>query len=132
MGTTDNKRVVEAYMGRFARSDIDGVLAMMSDDATWTVVGKPHLFAGAGVRSKDEMGRVWRELYARLDGGLDMSVTGMVAEGEEVAAEVASHATTKDGRVYANAYHFLITVRAGKVARVKEYTDLMHAAEVFG
>jgi ketosteroid isomerase-like protein len=34
--------------------------------------------------------------------------------------------------IYPNACQFLITVRDGTIARVNEYTDLMHAAKVFG
>jgi hypothetical protein len=42
---------------------------MMTDDATWEVVGKPHLFAGAGVKTKTDMARIWPDLLERLDGG---------------------------------------------------------------
>lgn len=132
MNTQNNKRLVQTYLDLFGRSDIDGLLAMMPEDATWTIVGKAHLFALAGSHSKAEMEGLWRDLYARLEGGLQMSVTGMIAEDDKVAAEVISEAKTHDGKIYSNAYHLLVTLRDGKVARIKEYTDLMHAAEVFG
>jgi hypothetical protein len=132
MSSQHNKRVVQTYMNLFGLSDIDALLAMMTEDATWTIVGKPHLFATAGTKSKAEIEGTWRSLYQRLDGGLHMSVTGMIAEGEQVAAEVVSEAKTRDGKVYANAFHFLFTFRDGKITGVKEYTDLMHAVEIFG
>ncbi|TXC71296.1 nuclear transport factor 2 family protein [Sphingomonas ginsenosidivorax] len=132
MSTARNKEVVQAYMDLFGRADIDGLLAMMTEDATWTIVGKPHLFAGVGEKSRGEIENIWRKLYAGIDGGLDMAVTGMIAEGDQVAVEVVSHAQLTNGTVYENAYHFLVTVRDGRIAAVKEYTDLMHAAEIFG
>lgn len=132
MSTQDNKQIVQTFMDLFEKSAISDILALMTDDATWEVVGKPHLYAGAGVKTKAQMSRIWPDIYQKLDGPLEMRVTGMIAEGDLVAAEVQSHALTKAGKVYANDYHFLITIREGRIAVVKEYTDLMHAADVFG
>lgn len=132
MNAEDNKRIVEVFCGHFERAAIDDVLEMMSDDATWWVNGKPYLFAGAGIKTKSEMAQVWHDLYALLDGGLSMDVVGMIAEGGRVAAEVRSHAATRSGKIYENDYHILFRLRDGKVVEVKEYTDLMHAAEIFG
>jgi ketosteroid isomerase-like protein len=132
MSTEENKRVVQAFMDLFEGAAIMDALDLMTDDATWQVVGKPHLYGGAGVKTKAQMARIWPELFATLEGGLQMRVFGMIAEGDLVAAEVRSDATTRTGKRYENDYHFLITVRDGRIAAVKEYTDLMHAAEVFG
>lgn len=132
MNVEDNKRIVEVFCGHFERAAIDDVLEMMSDDATWWVNGKPHLFPGAGIKTKTEMVRVWHGLYASLDGGLRMDVVDMIAEGDRVAAEVRSHAATKSGKIYENDYHILFRLRDGKVVEVKEYADPMHAAEIFG
>jgi ketosteroid isomerase-like protein len=132
MSIGENKRIVREFMTLFERSAFAELLDMMAEEATWTIAGKPHLFAGAGVKTKGQMGSIWEGLYETLDGGLEMKVIGMVAEDDRVAAEVRSHATTKSGKIYDNDYHFLIVVRDGKIAQIKEYTDLMHAAEVFG
>ena len=55
----------------------------------------------------------------------------MTAEDDRVAVEATSFATMEDGRVYANSYHFLVTIRDGKVATVREYMDTIHARETF-
>ena len=55
----------------------------------------------------------------------------MVAEGDKVAVEAESYAKTVTGGVYNNHYHFLITVRDGQIAGVKEYMDTLHAKQVF-
>ena len=44
--------------------------------------------------------------------------------------EVESDTETNTGRGYNNFYHFLIRVRDGKIASVKEYLDTMHANKV--
>ena len=132
MSTVQNKRIVEAFCGHFAHARISEVLAMMHEDATWWVNGKPHLFAGAGIKTRAEMAGIWQGLYAVLDGGLEMRILSMIAENDCVAAEVRSYATTKRGAVYENDYHLLFRLADGKILQVKEYTDLMHAKEVFG
>ncbi|MEE2951875.1 MAG: nuclear transport factor 2 family protein [Pseudomonadota bacterium] len=132
MGIEGNKRVVQTFMGLFETAAIARALEMMTDDATWEVVGKAHLYDGVGVHTRDQMARGWLKLFETLKGGLQMRVTNMIGEGDFVVAEVRSDATTRTGKRYENDYHFLIAVRDGRIARVKEYTDLMHAAEVFG
>ncbi|WP_058836128.1 nuclear transport factor 2 family protein [Luteimonas abyssi] len=132
MKTSENKETVAVFCGHFEHAAIDEVLDMMTEDATWWVKGRPHLYPGAGIKTKAEMAQVWAGLYARLEGGLRMRITGMIAEGDRVAAEVRAHAVTRRGQVYANDYHLLFELRDGKVADVREYTDLMHAAAVFG
>jgi ketosteroid isomerase-like protein len=132
MSIATNKAIVERFNGLFADGALADILGLMTEDATWTVKGKPHLFAGARTYNKAEMEGVWEALYAKLDGTLRMDVIGMTAEDDRVAAEIRSHAVTKAGATYANDYHMLFTLRGGRVASVVEYTDLMHAAEIFG
>lgn len=128
MTTTTRRSHTSRRIGRVILRASTGI----SRTASAAIVGKRHLSAFAGTKSKAEIAAIWSDLYAALDGALTMSVTGMIAENDQVAAEVVSDARTHDGKVYSNNYHLLITVRDGQVAAVKEYTDLMHVAEVFG
>jgi hypothetical protein len=104
----------------------------MSEDATWWILGKPQLFPGAGTKSKADMERIWGSLFSHMKEGLEMTVIGMVAEGDKVAAEIRSYADLTDGRVYENQYHMLFTVRQGKIVEVKEYADTLLIASMFG
>lgn len=126
-----NKRTVRQYLSHFGRSDVDAVLDMMTDDATWWVNGRFDLYPAAGTKSKAEMDIVWRNLYGLIEGGLEMELHGIIAEGDRVAAEVRSHAVTKSGKVYNNDYHLLFILRGDLISEVKEYTDLLHAEAVF-
>jgi uncharacterized protein len=128
----ENKRLVANYLDRFQERDIQGLLATMTDDATWWVNGRPELYRDAGTRTKAEMAVAWRELYDQLNGALKMEPVSMVAEGDRVAAEVRSHAITKAGKAYDNDFHMLFSIRDGKIASVREYTDVMLAKSVFG
>lgn len=132
MGIQDNKQTVREFLAHFKEAAIPDLLEAMSEDATWWILGKPHLFAGAGTKSKDDMARIWRGLFSSMKDGLEMTVIGMVAEGDKVAVEIGSHADLTDGRVYENQYHMLFTVRRGKIAEVKEYADTLLIADMFG
>ncbi len=132
MSIEGNKQAVTRFCAGFGEADIDGVLDMMTDDATWRVMGKPHLYSGAGIKTKAKMESIWRDMYAGFAEPLRMDVVDMVAEGDRVAAECRCHAVTRDGKVYQNDYHILFRLRDGRIAEVREYTDLMHAQEVLG
>jgi ketosteroid isomerase-like protein len=132
MSIQDNKRTVREYLAHFKRAAVPDLLAAMSEDATWWILGKPHLFAGAGTKSKADMERIWRGLFSHMEDGLEMTVIGMVAEDDKVAVEIRSHADLTDGRVYENQYHMLFTLRQGKIVGVKEYADTLLIADMFG
>lgn len=131
MGTEDNKRLVELLNSHYEHSDIDAILGLLADDATWWVNAKPHLFPVAGTLTKAQYGDVLREVRASLDGGMRMEVSGMIAEGDRVAAEIQARAETRSGRTYLNDYLMIYTILDGKIAAVREYTDLLSINEVF-
>jgi ketosteroid isomerase-like protein len=132
MSIEDNKQTVREYLAHFKNAAVTDLLDAMSEDATWWILGKPHLFPGAGNKSKADMERIWGSLFGRMKDGLEMTVIGIVAEGDKVAAEIRSHADLTDGRVYENQYHMLFTVRQGKIVEVKEYADTLLIANMFG
>jgi hypothetical protein len=132
MTVQENKQAVLEFCAHFKNAAIDDLSAAMSEDATWWILGKPHLFPGAGTKSKADMKRIWGDLFSHMKDGLEMSVIGMVAEGDKVAAEIRSRADLTDGRVYENQYHMLFTLRQGKIVEVKEYADTLLIASMFG
>lgn len=132
MTVEDNKRVVREFCDHFRKSNAEGLIDAMTDDATWWVNGKPHLFPSSGTKTKEEAAKMFRNMLSAYTDGLDMRIVSIIGEGDIVAAETRSHAITKTGKVYENEYAFLFTIRDGKVAKVREYTDLLHVKEVFG
>jgi ketosteroid isomerase-like protein len=131
MTLSDNKQIAAELFARFTASDIDGVLALMVDDVTWRLPGKPELSRAAGVYDKARLRGLFDRMIAALEDGLKMTVVGSIAEGDDVAVEVESFGELKNGRSYRQQYHFLITVRDGKIASVREYLDTHHAWDVW-
>ena len=125
-----NKQLVADFFAHFGRKDVDGALDMMSADATWWIGGKPDLFPICGLKTKAEIGELLNSLVPTTRDGLAITPKGMVAEGNFVACEAESLGVLGNGRTYNNQYHFLIEIRDGKIAAVKEYLDTMHTADV--
>ena len=131
MTTDRNKAVARQFFERFTASDIDGALALMTDDATWWIPGKKELSPTAGLFSKEKIGRLFHRMLAALDNGLTMTVKSSIAESDFVALEVESSGNLKNGRKYRQEYHMLMQLRDGRICAVREYLDTQHAHAVW-
>ena len=123
MSTEQNKQVATELFARFTASDIPGVMATMTDDATWLIPGKPDASPAAGLYTKDKISGLFHTMLGRLKSGLKMTVKSAIAEGDKVALEVESYGELTNGRIYDQRYHFLIEFRGGKVAKMRDYYD---------
>lgn len=127
----DTKSLARAFFACFDANDIDGALALMSEDATYWLAGKPDELPGTGLLSKPQIEKVFRRMMALLEDGLRMQVQSLIAEGDVAAVEVVSHGSLKNGRRYNNEYHFRIQVRNGLICAVREYYDSLHVHSVW-
>lgn len=128
--TESNKAIVADFFETFSKGDVPGVIDRMHDEGSWWVSGAIERMSGTYPKAAlagllDGARALYRE------GALHITPTSMTAENDRVAVEATSFATMEDGRIYANSYHFLVTVRDGKVATVREYMDTIHARETF-
>jgi ketosteroid isomerase-like protein len=126
-----NRAIAQRFFELFSASDIDGALALMTDDATWRIPGKKELSPTAGLYTKERIARLFRRMLDALFAGLQMTVMSSLAEGERVALEVTSSGDLKNGRLYRQEYHFLMEFREGKICAVREYLDTQHAYEIW-
>jgi ketosteroid isomerase-like protein len=131
MDTDRNKATAQRFFDLFSASDLDGVLALLTDDATWRIPGKKELTPTAGVYTKERIGRLFHRMLDNLTTGLRMTVVSAIAEGDRVALEVTSSADLKNGRLYRQEYHFLMEFRDGRISAVREYLDTQHAHDVW-
>lgn len=129
--TQANKATCARLFERFSAGDVPGVLALMADDASWWLPGKPGQLPVVGTRSKAQIARLFQAMESQLEGPLAMTVKGAIAEGDEVAMEVESLGRLKNGRTYNQEYHFRIVLRDGKISAVREYLDTLHVQAVW-
>lgn len=126
MDLEHNKMVASDFLDRFSANDVAGVLDALADDVAWRIVGKQELLSAAGVYDKERIARLFYGMLGQLKNGLQMTLKGAIAEGDKVAVEAESYGELQNGRIYNNTYHFLMTIRDGKISEVREYLDTQH------
>ena len=130
MSTEANKQVVNKLFAELAAGNLDGFFACLTPDATWRVMGKPEKFALAGKRNMAEMKTLLAGVSEAVKTPLTVTPTAFTCEGDRLTVEATSHADLKNGKAYRNEYHFVFEFKGGKIARVTEYMDTLHAKEI--
>jgi uncharacterized protein len=130
MSLEANKATAIALLQASAIHDGARFDELMHPDATYWVIGKPHLFAYAGEQTRAQI-CAYMASPTIFVGGVRTTFGAITAEDDRVAVEAEIIGTLPDGRVYTNVYHYLMWFKDGKVLRVKEYLDTQSAAEFF-
>ena len=123
----DNKRIVSAFLDAMNRGDTEAILDAYAEDGHVWTMGNTLI---SGKYDKAQIKQFADGIYEAFPEGLSFSVTGMVAEGDKVAVEAESDGMHASGVPYQNSYHFLFTLRDGKVVQLKEYMDTQLATDV--
>ena len=131
MSIEESKDVVRQFLAKLGSGDADGLIDSLTDDATWWIGGKPGDLPQAGMKNKEGISAVLRGIGAKIPGGIDMRIRGMIGESDQVAAEVEAHGEITNGHIYNNEYHFLFTIKDGRISAVKEYHDSLHLKTIF-
>lgn len=127
MGAEESKKVVMRLFEMMDKRDIEGVLSLLTEDATWWVIGNlPNI---SGTRNKQEFAELLKFMFPRI-GNAPFIVDHMIAEGNYVAAETHVEGKTPKGDAYENKYHFKFEVKDGKLRRVRAYNDTALIKEV--
>jgi ketosteroid isomerase-like protein len=126
-----NKTITRQFFERFDANDLDGVMALFAEDATFQVPGRKEEMQSAGVYDKARIRRLFDRMVSRLDGGLRMKAGLLVAEGDVVIAEATSRGELTNGRVYDQRYLTLFRIEGGLIREVREYNDTLHAERIW-
>jgi ketosteroid isomerase-like protein len=124
------RKIVEAYFqavneGRFA--DAAGYFA--ADLRLW-LVGEGSWKLG-GLHDRNFMLGIQKLMLERFPEGVQVALRHVMAEGDEVMAEVETTGLRRDGRKYHNRYAQIFVVRDDKIVERREYFDTIHANELF-
>jgi len=108
---------------------VDDFLDALTSDATWTIPGNwPRI---SGVLTRPDLDTFARIIMpAGFPGGADLTFHHVGEAGETVFAELTVTARTSKDRAYENHYCFVVDVRDGKIAAIREYMDTLYADEV--
>jgi ketosteroid isomerase-like protein len=128
MATIDietHKQVALKFLDLAFTMRMEEATAMLADDATWWVIGDPQRLRVAGLKSREQTARMLRNMHKVLPNGMTHRIIGVTAELDRIAVEVEAEGSWSDGSPYRNTYHFLLRLRDGQVAEIREYMDTM-------
>ncbi|BFV60983.1 hypothetical protein KCMC57_up60870 [Kitasatospora sp. CMC57] len=127
MTRLDPRTVVTRYVNAVVEGDLDTIVASFAEEASWTYPGDVPLtgvWSGRDAIINDFLGGVG-SLFA--PGGTPVvTLTNVIADGEQVVAEWTSKGLAATGRVYDNTCLGVFVVRNGVIVSVREYTDTQH------
>lgn len=125
-----NKAVARAYFERIAAGDAEGTANLFTEDGKLMVMGKtllPQMTQGRAA-IKEMIGAL-PQLFPET--GLKVIPDMFTCEEDRVAIVGHSEAVHASGKPYNNQYHFLLTIRDGKIAESREYMDTLLVTNVF-
>ena len=133
MGQSNQETVVRKFFELLNAEDLEGVRALLSEDAAW--IPQARDMPGAGeYRGRnvivDTFLKPIRALFAQ--GSPSNRILSMASNGELVLVETHGTGHLKDGRPYDNRYAWAFEIRDGKVAMIREYLDSYYIVRLFG
>ena len=129
MGAAENKEVIRK-MGE--AKGLDAMLATMSDDVRWTIIGNTK-WSGTMNGKQEIVNRLLKPIFAELETPGSNTTDNVIAEGDYVV--VQSHGSgrkTKLGKPYNNTYCIVYKVGDGKIREITEYCDTELITAAFG
>ncbi|RPE05356.1 nuclear transport factor 2 family protein [Chitinophaga lutea] len=129
--TESNKQIVLQAYASLKADNVEGYFNAMADDITLTYFGN-HLFTGTYHGKKDILDNYVPVLLNRLAGPIRITVTNVIAEGDQVFVEAEGESKTQDGLDYNNKYGIILRLKDGKITQVREYMDTELVKTIFG
>jgi uncharacterized protein len=122
MGTQENVQVVKDGYAAFGRRDIPGLLALLAEDVEWQIPGTGMPLAGI-YRGRDGVASFFQKLANEAE-FLEFEPREFVAEGDRVLVVGWERGKMKaSNRSFEADWIMAFTVRNGKIATFREYTD---------
>jgi uncharacterized protein len=131
MSAAENKKLIETMFTELSRGNGEGYLDRLADDVRFTIMGTTK-FSGTFNGKGEVVQKLLTPLMSQLEGGLSITVDGMVAEGDTVVVQASGRSTTKSGKPYNNSYCQVFRIEGGKVKAIAEYLDTELVTQAFG
>jgi ketosteroid isomerase-like protein len=125
MSIEENKKIAEGYFNAQRSGNLFEGLALLADDATWSVPGNWEM---SGTFTKAQMAKMLESLNL-FEGGLNFDHLSVTAEEDRVAVQTVVTGHLKDGRDYRNNIFFLFRIREGKIREVTEVVDSYYSRQ---
>ncbi len=121
MGTEDNRANALKLVATLGAGAPD--ISLLTEDAVWWAPGRGEFRNAAFLKTAGAFAGMFNAPSV-------ITIHGITAEGDRVAIEAEGRAELKNGKIYANRYHYLFVFRDGKICEARLYNDTKHAADI--
>jgi uncharacterized protein len=132
MKTQKNVQIVKDFFAAMGRGDKQGLLALSAEDIEWIIPGKNWPLAGTH-RGHPGLAKLLKKASEKVETSYP-EPPEFVAQGDRVlVVGLATGKIKATNRVFKDDWVFDITVRNGKLKKIREYIDtqaLARASEV--
>ncbi len=131
MGAAENKKLVQDMFAELSKGNAEAFLGNMADDVRFTIIGSTK-YSGTCNGKQELISNVLQPLTSQLEGGLEIAVDNLIADGDHVVMQGRGKSIAKNGKSYNNTYAQVFRIANGKVQEVTEYLDTELVTSVFG
>jgi hypothetical protein len=129
--SVDSRAVLRRYVKAVEAGDMDAIRDCFAEDASWTLAAGDLPISGTWSGRETILDEFLSAAMSHYEpGSVNLEITGMIGDGDQVVLQWTSRARTRGGRDYENGCIGVFTVRDGRIASVREYMDTLYAAEV--
>lgn len=123
MAEQENVKVVQDAYAAFGRGDIAALLESLREDVVWTLPGEGMIPQAGVYHGRDGVARFFQALDQTTE-FLAFEPREFIAHGDTVIVLGSYQGKAKaTGRSFQSQWAMLFTLRDGKVAKYREYTD---------
>jgi ketosteroid isomerase-like protein len=128
MGTAENLQIVKNGYAAFGRGDVPGLLALLAEDVVWDMPGDGFPLAGT-YRGHEGVASFFQKLGEQAE-ILEFQPREFLADGDRVlVVGWESMKVRATGRGVEIDWVMSFTLRNGKIAKFREYTDTKAIAD---
>jgi hypothetical protein len=130
MGASENLQLVKEGYAAFGRGDLPALLSLLAEDVVWDMPGEGFPLAGT-YRGRDGVASFFQKLQQEAD-ILEFQPREFLADGDRVLVVGWERMKIKTtGRGAEIDWVMSFTVRDGKIAAFREYTDTKAIADAY-
>lgn len=122
MSTETNRATALQFLQLMSDLNFGPMFDLMSEDAVWTVAGKPETFPQAGPQPKHIRAKMF-DAFITVLRSLEFKIISTTAEADRVVVEFTARGEAHGGQIYENEFLELFTFRDGKIIALYEHCD---------
>ena len=122
MSTEANRATALRFLQLMSDLNFEPMFDLMSEDAVWTVAGKPETFPQAGPQPKHIRTEMF-DAFITVLRSLEFNIISSTAEADRVVIEFTARGEAHGGQIYENEFLSLFTFRDGKIIALYEHCD---------